>query len=185
MTEIVVELAEIAQLARNRVDEFVVMRHLFQLDEELNDKQLDELVDQISQRVSAQIDCTECANCCRTLDVYLTPDDAELIRSYQSTLPTEVATNLIDYKTALLAGEWGKFRHCPCAFLRGKLCSIYVDRPEACRTYPAFTPDFRWLLEDITAGAGICPIIYNVLSRISLIADDISAGKIQRHIHKS
>lgn len=33
--------------------------------------------------------------------------------------------------------------------------------------YPAFTPDFRWLLPDMLDGTRLCPILYNVLDTVS------------------
>ena len=72
----------------------------------------------------------------------------------------------VDREAAAAEGEWGRIAAHPCPFLGGKLCTIYAHRPEACRLYPVFTPDFRWTLEDLLGGAGLCPIIYHVLDAL-------------------
>jgi Fe-S-cluster containining protein len=105
--------------------------------------------------------------------VYLTPEDAEtLARGIHISLDA-ISTNYINHASAADEGEWGKFKIKPCVFLRGNLCSIYDQRPDACRRYPQFTPDFRWTLADTIQGAALCPIIYNVLDVLAAQLDDI------------
>jgi Fe-S-cluster containining protein len=87
--------------------------------------------------------------------------------------PETVLERYIDQVGAQPMGEWGKFNAKPCPLLKGKLCSVYTQRPETCRLYPQFTPDFRWVLDDLIDGAGLCPIIYNVLWAVHEQAEDI------------
>ena len=131
--------------------------------DKLDDAKLDTYVEQIAAPIIAAIDCTKCANCCRSLDVYLVEDDARRLADGLMIPLDAVETRYIDHESAAEVEEWGKFRQRPCAFLDGKLCSVYAHRPESCRLYPAFTPDFRWTLDDTIEGASLCPIIYNVL----------------------
>ena len=84
----------------------------------------------------------------------------------------QISTRYIDFDTAAAVDEWGKLRHKPCVFLRDNLCSVYTQRPESCRTYPALTPDFRWTLAETIEGASICPIIYNTLIELLDRLDD-------------
>lgn len=180
MDDIIHNLDDIQKFSQDQADEFEVMYYLLQIDDELDDKKLDKLVDTVAKEVIKQIDCTACGNCCRNLPVYLTKEDVEQLDETISEF-SEKNVLLIDYDTHEV-GEWARFRNRPCAFLKGKLCTTYMKRPETCRTYPVFTPDFRWSLGDIIAGAGICPIIYNVLSRMVQISDDISSGNIDIHL---
>ncbi len=163
MTQLVTDLDEVRRLAAARQDDFEVLRHYLQFRDDLSDAKIDALVDEIAAPIIDAIDCTQCGNCCRALDVYLTPDDAQRL-AHGVDVPLEaIKTRYIDQERGQKHGEWGVFRERPCAFLDGKLCSVYEHRPETCRTYPAFTPDFRWTLADTIEGAGLCPIIYNVL----------------------
>lgn len=174
MKNIITDLDTIKQLAAQQHDDFEVMRYMLQADDDINDSALDALVDAVAAPVIDTVDCTQCANCCRNLDVYLTPDDVSRLAAIVDTS----LSHFIDYTKEKYPEECGLFRQKPCHFLEGKRCSIYPDRPESCRIYPAFTPDFRWALEDTIAGASHCPIIYNVLVRMLDKTDSIIAGEL-------
>ena len=162
----------VAQLARARRDEFEVLRYTLEfMEEELPDDALDALVEEIAAPITAAVDCTLCANCCRSLDVYLTPQDTDRLAEGLHVSPEDVLACCIDRGSAEAVGEWGKLRDRPCRFLEGRLCTIYDHRPQSCRTYPALTPDFRWTLADTLEGAAICPIIYNVLDRLITVLE--------------
>ncbi|MAS34611.1 MAG: hypothetical protein CL610_11435 [Anaerolineaceae bacterium] len=163
MPDWIIDLNQINQLAAARHDDFEVMRYMLEADDDIDDSRLDTYVDQIAAPIIEAIDCTQCANCCRSLDVYLTQADAQRLATGVHIPVEHITTQYIDRQAGAEAGEWGKFRSQPCAFLSGKLCSIYDQRPESCRIYPVFTPDFRWTLADTIEGASLCPIIYNVL----------------------
>lgn len=161
------DLERIKTLAQVHHDDFEVLRYQLENDDDLDDAQLDAFVERIAAPISAAIDCTKCANCCRSLDVYLTEADARRLAAGIAIPLNALLDQAIDREAAVVVEEWGMFRQRPCAFLASKLCSVYAHRPESCRAYPAFTPDFRWTLEDTIAGARLCPIIYNVLSALS------------------
>lgn len=170
---VVSDPAALPDLAARHQDAFEVMAYLLERDE-IGDDDLDALVDLVAAPVVAAIDCTQCANCCRSLHVYLTPQDAQRIAAGIDVPLADVETRYIDRAGAQPFGEWGRLRAQPCPFLDGRLCSIYPQRPETCRTYPAFTPDFRWVLADLIEGATLCPIIFNVLLRMVSVAEALS-----------
>ena len=176
MPDFITNLDQLKHLAAARRDDFEVLRYFLELADEVDDDALDARVEAIAAPIIAAIDCTLCANCCRSLDVYLTPDDAERLAAGVHVPLAEVTTRYIDRESAAEVEEWGKFRARPCAFLKGNLCSVYAHRPEACRLYPVFTPDFRWTLADTIEGASLCPIIYHVLSALADQIDELVAG---------
>ena len=167
------DLEAIQTQAAARHDEFEVLRYMLEINDDISDADLDAFIDALAAPIIAAIDCRQCANCCRNLDVYLTPDDAQRLADGVDIPLSEVKTRYINQQAAQHEGEWGRFTHSPCAFLDGKLCSIYEHRPESCRAYPVFTPDFRWTLADTLQGAALCPIIYNVLDALSRRIDDL------------
>lgn len=168
------DLTRIAALAAARQDEFEVLRYTIEfIEDELPDDELDVLVDAIAAPIIAAIDCIACANCCHTIDVYLTPSDVDRLAGALDMDATDVTTHYVDREGATLEGEWGRFRCSPCALLDGNLCRVYDHRPEACRAYPALTPDFRWTLSHTLEGAGRCPIIYHVLDALSRRFDTV------------
>ena len=158
---LIIDLLQIRQLAAQRHDDFEIMRYMLEIDDDLDDGELDARIDAIAAPIIAAIDCTQCANCCRSLDVYLTEPDAHRLADGIHIPVDEIINRYVDSATE--EEEWGKFQAHPCAFLQGKLCSVYEHRPESCRIYPVFTPDFRWTLADTIEGAALCPIIYNTL----------------------
>lgn len=166
MQEPITDLERVRKLAQEKHGDFELLRLMLERNHKLDDAKLDAYVEQVAAPIIAAIDCTKCANCCRHLDVYLVEDDAKRLVDGLMIPLSEVETRYVDHEAAAAVEEWGVFRQRPCAFLKGKLCSVYQHRPESCRIYPVFTPDFRWSLEDTIEGASLCPIIYNVLSAL-------------------
>jgi Fe-S-cluster containining protein len=157
-----------ARVAPNR-DDYAAFGHYIDImweREGRSDAELDALVDAIAAAILPFIDCTACANCCRAIAVGLTPEDMLPLAAVLESTPQRITTDYVDRKAGARWGEWGVFHESPCPLLRGKRCSVYDSRPQSCRDYPAFTPDFRWLKDEIIRGAGQCPIIFNVIERL-------------------
>jgi Fe-S-cluster containining protein len=163
MNALEVDLTRIAELAAARHDEFEVLLYQLQNDDDIDDAKLDRVVEEIATPIRRAIDCTKCANCCRSIDIFIVPEDIEILAQGTGHTIMEVMTQFVENPDG---GDEMKLKSCPCRFLKGKLCSVYEHRPESCRSYPAFTPEFRWTLENTIQGASICPIIYNVLSEL-------------------
>jgi Fe-S-cluster containining protein len=170
---LITDLEDVKRLAEARHDEFEVMRYLLELNDELDDAAFDALVDEVAAPVIAAIDCTQCANCCRSLEVAVTEADAARLASGIDVPLDAIATIYVDREAGQAVEEWGVMRGRPCPFLNGKLCSVYAHRPDACRIFPDFTPDFRWTLSHTIENASICPIIYNVLSELAAKVDSL------------
>ncbi|MGJ3238262.1 MAG: YkgJ family cysteine cluster protein [Anaerolineae bacterium] len=163
MMTLVTDLNEIAQLADQQRDAFEVMLYQLQDDDDLSDETIDARADAIARPIIDAIDCTECANCCRNLDVQLGEDDLERLANGIHIPISTLREQQVQVQDADDPDIIGIFKPKPCAFLQGKLCTVYTHRPTSCRDYPQFTPDFRWMLNWMIEGAGLCPIIYNVL----------------------
>lgn len=163
-----IDLDYIAVQAAKNQDDYEAFRYYIELDEQ-SDVALDALAEEVAAPVVAGIDCTTCANCCRHLSVYLTAADAARLANGINVSMNAFTQTYVETNGARAEGEWGKLQARPCPFLLGKLCSIYPHRPESCRLYPVFSPDFRWTLEDLFGGIGLCPIIYNVVERLKIV----------------
>ncbi len=162
-----IDLDFIAIEAQRRANDYEAFRYYVELDER-SDEELDKLVEDIATPIIAAVDCTKCANCCRVLDVYLTQNDAQRLAAGTALPLDKLLHNTIDRERAAQVEEWGVLTQSPCQFLKECRCSIYPHRPTSCRLYPQFTPDFRWVLEDILGGVGICPIIYHVIEHLQI-----------------
>jgi uncharacterized protein len=163
---LITNLDEMRQLASEKRAAFEAMRYALEFDETRTDEELDALVDEIAAPIVAAIDCTQCANCCRSLDVCLVPNDVDNLSAALLIPIEDIITNYADEDLGEKHGEWAVIPQKPCPFLGGNLCTIYAHRPESCRIYPQFTPDFRYNLEDTIEGTFFCPIIYNVLNEL-------------------
>jgi Fe-S-cluster containining protein len=87
---------------------------------------IDDLVKSLSQKYFALIDCTQCANGCRSLHL-------EFKESELHTIAKTLGQSIEAFEKQLMSD--GQVNP-PCPMLNGKLCSIYEHRPDVCRSYP-------------------------------------------------
>ncbi len=93
----------------------------------------DELAAELHERAFQIVDCTRCANCCKTLQIKITDADAQWIAEHLNMTPDAFA------EAYLAMDENGerKFRQQPCPFLgEDDRCQIYGVHPTDCREYP-------------------------------------------------
>jgi Fe-S-cluster containining protein len=119
----------------------------------------------VAEEIESQIDCTQCANCCKQATVKLHDRDVEKLAKYLRIKPAQF---LRDYtmedeeQGTVLKFEEGK----GCIFLDGNDCTVYDARPQICVDFPHLvrgngTITFRmWQFID---RATYCPIVYNAL----------------------
>jgi len=171
MLPVITDLTRIAALAAQRGDDYEAFGHYIDRMwecERRDSAELDALVAAIAADVIPLIDCTACANCCRAITVGLVPEDVPPLAHALDVSPQDVIARYVDREAGARHEEWGVICRSPCPLLRGNLCSVYASRPRSCRDYPALTPDFRWLYPVIAQGAGLCPIIFNVIERLKV-----------------
>lgn len=83
--------------------------------------------------MQAQIDCTQCANCCKAiLPVMASADIKRLACQLEGTKKEFQAFFL--RKNEHVEGFVINSR--PCPFLKNNLCEVYENRPRDCRSYP-------------------------------------------------
>jgi len=169
---LITDLEDLKTHADKRKDDFEVMMYQLQEDDDLSDDVIDTLAEKIAQPIIDAIDCKECANCCRNLDVQLGEDDLERLASGIDVPISDIREHveIVDFDDPDIVGI---FKPKPCAFLNGKLCTVYQHRPTSCRDYPQFTPDFRWMLSWMINGTHLCPIIFNVLDEMVDEVDEL------------
>ena len=129
--------------------------------------EIDALVHRINAEVSAQIDCTQCANCCK--DIVISLDEADITNfSSGLNIPEEqfIAQYLVkdDHDSHRM-----RFTEVPCPFLENNLCANYDHRPEACRSYPHLhKKDFIHRLMGVIGNYEECPIVFNVYEQLKI-----------------
>lgn len=125
----------------------------------------DRILRRIAEGIEEQIDCTECANCCKVATVQLSDRDTERLAKY---LRIPVEKFLADY--TFESQEEGRILRrddrTGCVFLDGRDCTVYEARPDICQRFPHLVrgngsiASRMWQFVD---RAVYCPIVYNSL----------------------
>ena len=127
-------------------------------------KNLDKIVHEVHQEVFAEIDCTACANCCKTLGPLFTEADIQRIAKH-------FRMKLGAFEEAFLkVDEDGDkiFKTMPCPFLgEDNLCSIYDVRPKACREFPHTDLKKIYQINNLTIKNTLfCPAAYLFVEKL-------------------
>ena len=148
------DLSRIKKLSREQDDENWEFRSW--LKENAPDN-IDGIVKALSQKYFALIDCKECANCCRSLKM-------EFKKSELHTIAKTLGQSIKTFEQQFMSED--KVNP-PCPMLDGKVCSIYDNRPEVCRSYPHLEqPDFIFRLMGVIENVAICPIAFNAFEEL-------------------
>ncbi|MFA6872291.1 MAG: YkgJ family cysteine cluster protein [Bacteroidaceae bacterium] len=126
--------------------------------------ELDQHMQALHEEVFEEIDCLACANCCRTLGPRITDRDIERLADALRMKEQEVIT------TYLHIDEDGDyvFQSMPCPFLGSdNYCSVYKNRPKACREYPHTDRKKFMQIHALTIkNAETCPAVYQILEQL-------------------
>jgi len=127
-------------------------------------RRLDDLVHKLHDEVFEEIDCLECANCCRSLGPRITDVDVNRISTAMKVKPIQLVTD------HLHRDEDGDlvFNSMPCPFIDSEnCCVIYNDRPRACRDYPhTDRRRFYQVLPLTLKNSFICPAVFEIIERM-------------------
>ena len=125
----------------------------------------DELAGELHEQAFQIVDCTRCANCCKTMNVKFDQDDVERIAGHLDMTTDRFIESYLEPDDE--DGPY-KARQKPCPFLGDdNLCNIYDVRPAVCREYPhtdkeGFT--FRTMLH--ANNALTCPAVYWIVEQM-------------------
>jgi uncharacterized protein len=125
----------------------------------------DRILRRVAEGIEEQIDCTQCANCCRVATAVVAERDLERLARY---FRIPVAKFVAEYTEA--SEEEGRIlrrsEETGCVFLDGTACTVYDARPESCQRFPHVVrgngsiASRMWQFID---RACYCPIVYNSL----------------------
>jgi uncharacterized protein len=121
----------------------------------------------LHEEVFAEVDCLDCANCCKSLGPKLNSAD---IRRISGVLRIK-ASEFEEKYLRIDEDDDFVFRIMPCAFLaEDNSCKIYEDRPRACREYPHTDQRKMHQVLDITLkNISICPAVSEIVERLKKI----------------
>ena len=162
-TDLITDLDAIRRQVAAEEDENIRFRQFLRYRLPWSDPRLDEFIHSIAHEVEAGIDCTQCGNCCRVLEVSLETEDLLRLADHLGRSAEQVDAEYGDRGTLCERA----FAQSPCAFLSGNRCSVYAARPQDCRDYPHLgKPRFRDRMWQLLNHAEDCPIIFNTLRRL-------------------
>jgi len=125
----------------------------------------DRILRRIAEDIEGQIDCTQCANCCKVASVRLSERDVERLARFLRVSP---ARFLADY--AMQSEQEGlvlrRDKKSGCVFLSGMECTVYEARPDICQRFPHLVRGQGSILSrmwEFVDRACYCPIVYNSL----------------------
>ncbi|MEP0713950.1 YkgJ family cysteine cluster protein [Algoriphagus sp.] len=127
-------------------------------------KVLDDRFEELHTKAFEEIDCLECANCCKTTSpIFLNTDIDRLAKVFRMK-----SNAFID--AYLHRDEEGDFvlNSSPCTFLgEDNKCLVYEDRPRACREYPHTNrKKMHGILELTLKNTLVCPAVFKIFRQI-------------------
>lgn len=127
-------------------------------------KHLDQYINEKHHQLFENIDCLECANCCKTTSPLLLQSDIITIAAHLKMKPGDFIQKYV------IMDEDGDFvfHQTPCPFLgQDNYCSIYEVRPKACKEYPHTQQRKQLSIIEITLeNVAICPAVFRIFDEI-------------------
>lgn len=125
---------------------------------------VDKLIHNLHEEAFETIDCLACANCCTTTGPLLTDKDINRIAKFLKLKPVRF---IKDYLRIDEDNDY-VFNAMPCPFLGAdNYCSIYEERPKACREYPhTDRVNQQGILSITQKNVMLCPAVAQIFLRI-------------------
>lgn len=125
----------------------------------------DTLVAETDKAVWQDVDCLECANCCKTMTPTYSTKDIKRIAAHFSITPKQFKEKWLYQEEE--TGDWMN-TSTPCQFLqKDNKCSIYEIRPSDCAGFPHHHKKEFDLYNDTYIGnVERCPATYELVNRL-------------------
>lgn len=141
-------------------------RSFLKFNDRLSDDELDKLVADITRCVWTEIDCTTCANCCKTLQPSFSEEDQRRIAGKLGLSVEQFKQHYLQVTNEEGESVW-QIKQSPCPFLENNKCTIYKDRPKNCRQYPyLYDPNFSSRTTMMVERTYTCPIVFEVFEEL-------------------
>jgi Fe-S-cluster containining protein len=127
-------------------------------------RNLDDLFQEAHYKTFESTDCLKCANCCKTTSPVFYERD---IDRAAKALRTNPGTFIHKYLTIDEDNDY-VLKQSPCAFLGSEnYCTIYADRPAACREYPHTNrKNIRQILDLTYRNTLVCPAVLKITEEV-------------------
>jgi Fe-S-cluster containining protein len=132
-----------------------------------NHRHSDRRLRRFGEDIEAEIDCTQCANCCRVSEVGINDRDIDKLAKFIGVTREEFlrdSTQRDETHDLIL-----KKTDAGCIFLKDNLCTVYEARPQNCANFPHLvrgTGSIASRMWQLVDRAEFCPIVYNWMERV-------------------
>ncbi len=132
--------------------------------DEIVPEDMPKLVTETDITVWRDIDCTTCANCCKTMTPTFTGADIKRISAHLSMTPGEFKEKWLFKEEG--TGDWVNKMQ-PCQFLVNDKCSIYEVRPRDCAEFPHhYKKPFDAYNDTFIQNLHRCPATFTLVERL-------------------
>lgn len=130
-------------------------------------RKVDDTFHQVHEEVFEETDCLQCANCCKTTSPIFYQNDIERLAKSMRMKPGDFIQKYLridEDKDYVLKAA-------PCPFLDAdNYCTVYDDRPRACREYPHTDRKKIVQITELTMkNTMICPAVLEMVERLKQI----------------
>lgn len=155
---------QLEQLPQRAKDTARETKSFFQRLKKRPPKKLDEITQDIHEKVFAQTNCLDCANCCKTTGPLFERKDITRIAKYLRLKPAQFEAQYLGVDED---NDW-VLQEVPCAFLgEDNACSIYDVRPKACREFPhTDRPKIYQIAQHTQKNVAICPAAFSIVEKM-------------------
>jgi Fe-S-cluster containining protein len=127
------------------------------------------LVARLDGEMWKEVNCTECANCCKTMTPTFTPADVKRISAHLGMKAKDFSAKWL--KKEEDSEDWVNITQ-PCQFLEDNKCSIYEVRPADCAEFPHHNKKpFDAYNETFKNNLIHCPATLNLVDRMKKIVE--------------
>jgi len=125
---------------------------------------LDDTFHKLHEQAFEKIDCLSCANCCKTTSPIFRQKDIERLARNFKLSPSQFIQKYLHVDE----DDDYVLNSAPCPFLDGdNHCTVYKDRPTACREYPHTDRKKMYQLLDLSLkNTFVCPAVFNIAEKL-------------------
>ena len=130
-------------------------------------RKIDDAFHRLHEEVFSEIDCLTCANCCKTTSPIFYQTDIERVSKALRLKPGD----FIEKYLRIDEDRDYVLKSSPCPFLGSEnYCSVYADRPKACREYPHTNRKKMVQIMELThKNTLVCPAVLEIVERMKKI----------------
>ncbi len=129
-----------------------------------NPREVDDAFHAMHGEVFQEVDCLTCANCCKTTSPIFYQTDIERVAKALRMKPGD----FIEKYLRIDEDKDYVLKSSPCPFLDAEnYCSVYADRPKACREYPHTDRKKMVQIMELThKNTLVCPAVLEMVERM-------------------